>query len=428
MPFRSLCWPRHSIVLRWLYSLNAIGPYPPPANGLLFLLVVSVGINYVDRGLLSVSAPVIQSELALSPAKLGFLFSAFFWTYASFQVLAGWIVDRYPLKWVYAGGYLVWSLATAAVGLVGTFPQLLGTRLMLGVGESVAYPATSKILASQFPESRRGFANSLIDAATKVGPGLSTLAGGVLVSRFGWRPLFLGVGLCSLLWLAPWLLRMRGGREDAPQTGLATPSTWLILRRREAWGTYLGMFALGYGWYFLLSWLPSYLVKERGFSLSSVALLGSIPFWGMACATLAGGWTSDAWIRAGGSPTLVRKSFVVGGLLLCGLAMLPAALVSDARWCVIWLTIACMCLGLYTSNVWAITQSLAGPAASGRWSGIQNAIGNLGGVFSPLVTGWLVARTDSFLLPFLVASGVMLGGALCYVLLLGEVRAVDWEN
>jgi MFS family permease len=392
------------------------------AQALLILLVVSVGINYIDRGLLSVAAPAIQTEFGLSPSMLGVLFSAFFWTYASFQIVSGWIVDRYPLKWVYAAGYLIWSLATAAAGLVQGFPLLAGTRLMLGIGESVAYPATSKILAREFPESRRGLANALVDAAAKVGPGLSTLAGGVLVSRFGWRPLFLGVGIASLLWLVPWLLTAHEGTDKAEPGDEVSPSTWQILRRREAWATYLGMFALGYGWYFLLSWLPSYLVRERGFSLASTALLGSVPFWGMAGATVVGGWTSDAWIRAGASPTVVRKTFVIGGLLLCAAAMLPAAFVSDARWSVGWLTAACLSLGLYTSNVWAITQTLAGPAASGRWTGIQNAIGNLGGVVSPLVTGWVVAQTGSFVLAFVVASVVLMGGALCYLTLLREVR------
>jgi len=396
------------------------------SHRILILLVIAVGINYIDRGLLSVSAPVIQAQMGLSTSQLGVLFSAFFWTYASVQVLAGWVVDRYPLKWVYALGYLVWSLATAATGLVADFGQLLGTRLLLGLGESVAYPATSKILVREFPESRRGFANAVVDAGSKIGPGLSTLAGGLLVSRYGWRALFLSVGLASLLWLIPWMLYTRGGHESRVVSHSASPPMMALLRRREAWGTYLGMFALGYVWYFLLSWLPSYLVKERGFSLQSMAMLGSVPFWGMAGATLVGGWTSDAWIRRGASPTRVRKTFLIGGLLLCGAAMLPAVFVSDARWCVGWLTAATLSLGLYTSNVWAVTQTLAGPAAAGRWSGIQNAIGNLGGVVSPLITGWIVTATGSFLLAFLTASAVLAGGAACYLFLLKEVRAVEW--
>ncbi|MBS1830207.1 MAG: MFS transporter [Acidobacteria bacterium] len=396
------------------------------SNRILILLVTAVGINYIDRGLLSVSAPLIQTQLGLSATQLGVLFSAFFWTYAAMQVVSGWIVDRYPLKWVYALGYLVWSIATALTGVVADFGQLLGARLLLGLGESVSYPATSKILVREFPETRRGFANAVVDSGAKIGPGLSTLAGGLLVSQYGWRVLFLVVGVTSLLWLVPWLLYPH--REEGSGAGHhgASPSMMDLMVRRDAWGTYLGMFALGYVWYFLLSWLPSYLVKERGFSMQTMAVLGSVPFWGMAVATVSGGWASDRWIRAGGNPTRVRKTFLVGGLLLCGATMLPAVLVSDARWSVGWLTTACLSLGIYTSNVWAVTQTLAGPAAAGRWSGIQNAIGNLGGVVSPVVTGWIVSVTGSFVLAFVGASVVLLGGAGCYLFLLGEVKGVDW--
>ncbi len=399
----------------------------PSANRVLMLLVVAVGINYIDRGLLSVSAPLLQKELTLDATRLGVLLSAFFWTYASLQIVAGWLVDRYPLKWIYAAGYLLWSTATALTGVIAGFPQLLGTRLLLGIGESVAYPATSKIIVREFPESRRAFANALVDAGAKIGPGLSTLAGGLLVSEYGWRALFLGVGLSSLLWLLPWILWVPATPARPTHQQSHSPTFLQILSHREAWGTYLGMFALGYVWYFLLTWLPSYLVKERGFSLSSMAVLGSVPFWGMAAATLIGGWTSDAWVRSGANPTRVRKIYLAGGLFLCGLAMIPAALVSNSSAAVAWLTASCLSLGLYTSNVWAVTQTLAGPEAAGRWSGIQNAIGNLGGVVSPLLTGLVVDRTGSFLVAFLLASAVLAAGAACYLFLLGDIRPIHWN-
>jgi MFS family permease len=186
------------------------------------------------------------------------------------------------------------------------------------------------------------------------------------------------------------------------------------------------MFSLGYVWYFLLSWLPSYLVKERGFSMSEMAVLGSLPFWGMAGASLVGGWTSDRWIRRGGDPTRVRKTYVAGGLLLCGAAMLPSALVRDPGISVALITLACLCLGMFTSNVWAITQTLAGPEAAGKWTGIQNAIGNLGGVLSPLVTGWVVGATGSFTLAFAAATAILLAGAGAYLTMVGEVRPLRW--
>ncbi len=396
--------------------------------GILVLLVLSVVVNYLDRGALSVSAPLVARDLQLSPTELGLLFSVFFWSYSVFQLAAGWLADRYPVKWVFAGGYLLWSLATAAIGIAATLPALLTMRLLLGIGESVAYPAYSRIVVREFPDESRGFANAVIDAGSKIGPGLSTLAGGLLAERFGWRALFVGLGLAGLLWLVPWFAAVPEAAEASEQKQAAGPGMFQILGRRETWGTSLGMFALGYVWYFLLSWLPSYLVEERGFSMSSMAVLGSIPFWGMAAATLAGGWTSDRWIAAGGNLSRVRKTYAAGGLLLCAATLLPAGLVRNTSLSVALITAACLFLGLFTSNVWAITQTLAGPLAAGRWTGIQNAIGNLGGVASPLVTGWIVAETGSFLLAFATAAAVLVAGAVIYMTMIGKVHTLSWTG
>src|SRR5580765_5082079 len=172
--------------------------------GILILMVVSVAINYIDRTSLSTAAPLLAVDLAISPAKMGMLLSAFFWTYASLQLASGWLVDRYGVRWVMAIGFFIWSAATAATGLVQGFAILLWLRLLLGAGESVAYPCYSKIIAGNFAEHQRGLANSLIDAGTKFGPALGILAGGILMERFGWRPVFIVLGLGSLLWLPPW--------------------------------------------------------------------------------------------------------------------------------------------------------------------------------------------------------------------------------
>jgi MFS family permease len=398
------------------------------ATRVLILLVLSVAINYLDRGALSVSAPLLQRELSLSPAQMGLLFSAFFWTYSVFQLASGWLVDRYDVKRVFGVGFLLWSLATAAVGGITGFAWLLWARVVLGIGESVAYPAYSRILARDFPEHRRGFANALVDAGSKAGPALSTLAGGLLVARYGWRALFLGIGFGSLLWLIPWVLYVpaHGGSQQAERHGGA--SLLQIIRRREGFGTCLGMFCLGYTWYFLLSWLPSYLVAERGMSMQSMAVLGSLPFWAMGAASLFGGWLSDRRITRGASVTKVRMSFVVGGLLLCGATLLPAAAVRDPNLSVVLLIVSSASLGLFTSNVWAVTQTLAGPEAAGSWTGLQNAVGNLGGVVSPLLTGLIVAKTGSYYLAFAAASGVMVLGAASYLGLVRRVSPLQWQT
>lgn len=394
---------------------------------LLVLLALSVAINYIDRGALSVSAPLLAQELSLGPQQMGMLFSAFFWSYALFQLVAGWLVDRYDVKWVYAGGFGLWSAATALTGLVTGFPMLIAARLALGVGESVAYPACSRIIVRNFPEERRGFVNALVDAGSKLGPGLSTLFGGLAVGAFGWRALFIVLGLASVVWLVPWMAAVpsqkAGSGRDEPSIGFGE-----LLTRREVWVTSAGMFCLGYVWYFLLSWLPTYLVKERGLTMNAMAVFGSVPFFVMAASSTLGGWWSDRWIRRGAQASKVRKTFAAGGLAGCGAFMLPAVLSPDPQVSIALIAAACFCMGLYTSNVWAITQTMAGPVAAGKWTGIQNAVGNMGGVVSPWLTGWIVARNGSFLQAFFAAIVVLAVGALCYAVLLAEVKPLKWRQ
>jgi MFS family permease len=394
---------------------------------LVGLLSLSVFINYVDRGNLSVAAPMLARELSASPAQLGLLFSAFFWTYALCQIPAGWLVDRFSVNRLYAAAFALWCVATLLTGIAHTIATLLIVRLLLGVGESVVYPSCSQILVRNFSEQERGRANSLIDIAAKAGPALGTLLGGLLVACCGWRALFISTGAIGLLWLVPWHLWAETGERTPRETSDPGPSMLQILGRRDTLATSLGLFCYGYVWYFLLSWLPSYLVMERHFSMRAMALFGALPFGASAFSALVSGWVSDGLIARGASVTRVRKSFVVSGLLLCTL-LLPAAMVHDTSLAMILLTAACLAIGLFSSNVWAITQTLAGPTAAGKWSGMQNAAGNLGGVISPLLTGLIVSRTHSFFLAFAFAAVALLIGAGAYLFLVGEVAPLTWRG
>jgi len=389
------------------------------------LLLLSVCINYIDRGSLSVAAPILSKEFSLSPRQLGYLLSAFFWSYTLCQLVVGSLVDRYDVKWIYATGFLLWSLAMAVTGLVNSFTALFAARLLLGIGESVFLPSVSKIVVRLFPAERRGLPNALVDVGTKVGPGLAILIGGLLLNHYGWRVLFICVGLASLVWLLPWLVCMPSAGEESAQTRSAGPAMFEILSRRQTWGTSLGMFSLGYVWIFLITWLPAYLVNERGYSMKQMAVFGSLPYWGMAATSLAGGWASDRWIAKGHSPTFVRKTFAVSGLCLCAALMLPASLIANQPLSMGLLIAACVSLGLFTSNVWAITQTLAGAEAAGKWTGIQNFIGNLGGVLSPIVAGLIVQNTGSFFLAFAAAAGILVLGAVSYLLLVPIVEMLD---
>jgi len=395
----------------------------------LALLVFSAFLNYVDRANLSVGATNIQAELHLSDYYLGKLLSAFFWTYATFQlfVIAGWLVDRFNVCWVFAIGFFVWSGATAVTGMAKVFGVMFALRLLLGMGESVAYPAYSRILVNNFPEHHRGFANALIDAGTKGGPAMGTLLGGLLMARFGWRAFFLALGFGSFLWLIPWIYWMpRGQGVSAQEDRRDIPSVMAILRQRPAWCTAFGLFCANYFWYFLITWLPPYLEKERHFSKSKMAVVGSLAFLTISLSSVIAGWLSDRWIARGGTPTRVRKTFAGTGLVLSTI-ILPVSVVRDETTAMALLILACLSYGLFSANNFAITQTLAGPRAAGKWTGLQNGVGNLAGVVAPWVTGWVVQETGEFYVAFVVAAAVVLAAAAFFVLGIGPIKQVEFR-
>ena len=395
----------------------------------LLLLVTSGFLNYFDRSNLSAGATDIQRELGLSPYQLGLLLGAFFWTYALMQLLgvAGWLVDRFNVCWILAAGFFLWSGATAITGVAHTFAVVFALRLLLGVGESIAYPSYSRILANNYPEHHRGFANALIDAGTKLGPAMGTLLGGLLMARYGWRAFFIALGFSSLLWLAPWLLLMPRGKGVASREDPGgIPSIAAILRHRSAWCSALGLFCTNYFWYFLLTWLPPYLETARHFPKTKMAMWGALAYFAIAFSGVISGKLSDRWIARGGSPTRVRKTFTAVGLTL-STVILPVAVVNDERLAMALLMFTCLSYGMFSSNLFAMTQTLAGPRAAGKWTGLQNGFGNLAGVAAPWFTGWVVQQTGQFYLAFLVAAAIVLMGAFFFVVGVGPIRQVEFQ-
>jgi ACS family D-galactonate transporter-like MFS transporter len=392
----------------------------------LLLLGISVFINYVDRGNLSIAAATIKDELGLSASQLGFLLSAFFWTYAGFQPVSGWLVDRLDVDWVLAVGFLLWSAATACTGLVHSFVALLAVRLILGIGESAAYPAYSKILSLCFPEDQRGRANAAISTGLASGPAFGMFFGSMLVARFGWRSFFTGLGAISLLWLGPWL-RWKPSLPRVSVASVDAPSLLQFLRLRAAWGTCGGLFCSNYISYFFITWMPFYLLRERHFSMTKMGAVAGSSYVAAAISASICGRLADRWIRTGASPTRVRKTFTAGGLLGSAIFLI-ACVLSPPN-----LSIA-MLIGVTTTwsacgaNLWAITYTVAGPAAAGRWTGMQNCVGNFSGMLGPALTGLVLDRTGKFFWPFAIAAAFCLIGVLCYGVVLGKVEQVNWRE
>ena len=396
--------------------------------GVVALMGVAVFINYVDRGNLATAAPLIKDELHLSATQIGVAIAAFSWSYTPSMLLAGWLAERINPYRTLALGLLVWSLATAATGLAGGFAGLIVLRLVLGVGESATFPAASALIARHLPPHALGRANGMVGLGLSLGPAFGTFAGGLFIAALGWRQVFLAFGLISLLWLWPWLARTR--RLSTARDGAALemgPSYLAVMRHREAWGAALGHFSANYLFFFVLSWMPLYLVKARGYSVSHMAELGGAIYLAYAASNAACGWLTDRWIAAGGDPNRVRKTAAVAchivapaGLIICALGDTPTAVAG--------LFVTAIGTAFNTAGIFAIGQTLAGPRAAGKWVGFQNAIGNVAGMIGPIITGLVVDATGGFFWAFIIAAGVGATGAVSWGLVIRRVEPVTWRS
>ena len=392
----------------------------------LILLVISLLINYVDRGNLALAAPLLKIEWGMSASQLGVLLSAFFWTYTALQFVMGLFVDRWGANRLMALGFLAWSLATMLTGAAMGFVTLLAMRLLLGVGESVMFPASSKILAQHLPEHARGFANGLMNAAMRWGSAIGTFGGGLLMARYGWRSTFVAIGVASLLWLPAW------SRWKAPPAQIATDAAGMgrfaaILRKRAFWGAASGHFCANYLVYFLMSWLPYYLVHERHLSMAAMSVAAGALWVVDSLASIATGTITDFCIRHGVTPTFARKCAMAIGFSLAAFSLLGCAFAGDRAY-LGWLIACALGSGAANAGTFAFAQTLAGPHATGKWVGLQNGIANMAGVVGPALTGILVDWTGHFIAAFAVATVITLGGAFAWCLGVDRLQAVSWQD
>jgi MFS family permease len=392
---------------------------------IVLLLAAAVLINYVNRGSLSTAAPLVKDALHLDNVQIGLLLSAFFWTYTPGQLLAGWALQRYDPHRLMAIGLAFWSLVTLSMGFASTFATLMALRLALGIGQSVTFPGNSQVLAQFSDETRRGSANGVVIAGSPLGQALGTFAGGLLIAEYGWRALFIGAGVLSLLWLLPW------SGQHLPQSTLSTPESKppplaRLLRCRALWGMGIGQFGYNYTLYFCLTWLPMYLVKDRGFAIEQMAAIGGAIYLVYAASSIGAGWICDRRVRAGVSVERARKTSAVGGALGLAACMALCAVAGPA-WSIALLFAASLCKGFCAAVNFANAQTLAGPTAAGRWVGIQNCLGNIAGIVAPALTGVIVERSGSYTYAFAATAAAALLGAFGYGVIVQRVTPVIWS-
>ncbi|MGA8444375.1 MAG: MFS transporter [Roseiarcus sp.] len=408
-----------------------------------FLLGAGILINYFDRVNISVAAPQLQQEFGLTPADLGLLFSAFFWSYAILQIPIGIVLDRFGVMTVSRIGAFLWGVASGIVAFATGFGFIFGARVLLGVAEAPAFPANSKATGYWFPRGERATATAIFDAAAKFSNVIGVPLVAVAVVTFGWR---WGFGLTAILsfayFVAYWLIyrdpsadtKLTREERDYIRKGGATPEgeseaspigmLGYLLRNRKVWGLTIGFAAYGYSFYLFLTWLPGYLVSEMHMSIIKSAGYAAIPWLFATISDLVvGGWLIDHLLAKGYDDTKTRKTVLVGGMIL-GLAVFGATMTASPVWAIFWITIALSGLAAAAPVGWSIPSLIAPRGGTGTIGGVMNFFNNLMGAVAPVVTGFVVGATNSFSLAFLVAGVVLLIGIFSFVVVLGKIEPI----
>ncbi|MFO1254859.1 MAG: MFS transporter [Sphingomonadaceae bacterium] len=392
---------------------------------LVALLAASVLLNYVDRGAIGIAAPKMKEELGFSATEFGTGVSAFFWAYAPLCLVMGWLCDRFCVYRVFALGVALWALSTVLTGFVSGLAALVVFRVGLGIGEAVSFPGSSKIFAAQVPAERRGIANAAVAAAIAFGPAVGSLAGGTILAAAGWRPIFWTFGLATLLWLAPWQLVTRplqDGTFGQPAAGrldlgklMAIPTLWIMGAAH---------FLSNYGFYFLLTWLPLWLTKTRGYSIEAMTALTTLGFVAQGIAALVVGHWSDRQVMRGTNEAWLRRQLMIFGHVATALAIAGIYGAQGAWSLGAWLVLAGLGTSQISTNLFAVGQIFSGPRAAGGWIGMQNALGNISGILGPIATGLIVDYLGGFGWAFALAAALAGLGAVWWAWAVPEIRQV----
>jgi sugar phosphate permease len=397
----------------------------------LAMLCITGVINYLDRSTLAVANPLIRAELGLSAVEMGALLSAFSWSYALAQLPVGAMIDRAGPRLLLGAGMALWSVAQACGGFVSNLWQFLWARAALGVGEAPQFPAGARVISDWYPPRDRGLPIGVFNASSSIGPALAPPLLTALMSGFGWRGMFVVMGIAGLFVAAAWYAlyrapadsdlsdeELRAVRDDDGRAAASPVSLrqWgRLFRHRTTWGMAIGFAGALYLIWLYLTWLPGYLVTERHLTVKGTGLVASLPFIFGFFGSLAGGLLSDRLAARGFSPILSRKLPIIAGLLGMAAFTVPAALTASVGVAVLCIALAVFCGNVATANAWALATTAAPPAYVASLGAIQNFGGYFGGSFAPVVTGLVVERTGSFAPALIAGAAVAAGSAVVYL-------------
>lgn len=412
----------------------------------LGLLTVGTMINYLDRTVLGIAAPKLREDLAIDAATMGIVFSAFSWTYAAMQIPGGLFLDRFGSRVTYFLSLTFWSIATLLHGVATNVAALLAFRFTLGVSEAPCFPTNSRVVATWFPQQERAFATGMYTFGEYVGLAFLSPILFWILGAFGWRALFFVVGVAGVLFGLFWWQTYREPHESksvnqaeldyiAAGGGIVTSKTeqtkfeWALVGRllkfRQLIGICIGQFAGNSTLVFFLTWFPTYLATERHMGWIKIGFFAVMPFMAASVGVLFGGWLSDSLLRRGYSANIARKLPIITGLLLASVIITANYVDND------YIVIGILSLAFFAQGMaalgWTLVSDIAPKGLLGLTGGIFNFAANLAGIITPIVIGYIVASTGSFVGALTFIAVVALIGAFSYIFVVGDIKRIELQ-
>jgi MFS transporter, ACS family, D-galactonate transporter len=407
-------------------------------------LGLGVLVNYFDRVNLSVSHAALVETFGISSVTFGYLSGAYNWSYAVCQLPIGVLLDRFGIRKIGRIGCFLWSVASFWAALTPGLGGFFAARLLLGVGEAPTFPANAKAIGYWFPAKERSFATSIFDSAAKFASAIGVPLIGALLLWRGWRWSFAATGVVSFAYFLLFWRMYRDPKDDTelgeeerryiedeaegePHESMPPPaSLGYLLRQRKVLGLALGFGSYNYVFYLLLTWLPSYLSAALHIDLLHSFLYTGVP-WLFATATdLTGGWLADALIRRGWDASRARKLVLVCGTAF-GLGIAGAASAHTAIRALVWISVSIGGLAAAAPVGWSVPSLIAPRGSVGTVGGIVNFSNQLSGIAAPIITGYVVAATQSYAWAFGISAIYLAVGIAGYIFLLGRIERVAQE-
>lgn len=410
----------------------------------LSMLVVAGAVNYIDRATLAVANPLIRQDLGLSIADMGYLLSAFLWAYAFAQLPTGAMVDRLGPRILLSLGLSLWSFAQLLGGLVQNFGQFFSARVLLGIGEAPQFPTGARVVRDWFNQRDRGLATGIFNCASSLGTAIAVPLLTFLMLTFGWRVMFMVMGIAGLLVAAIWFLAYRNPDEialtarentyrvegDPPgQRTKVTFREWkLLFRFRTTWGMVFGYFGCIYLTWIYTAWLPGYLEIERHMSVKYTGWAAAVPFACGVVGGVLGGYIADILLRRGTAPLKSRRYPAAIALLGTAACTVAAAYVSSNALAIAFISVSLFLVYVTSTCAWALSSVAVPTNCTASIGAVQNFGGYLGGALAPTVTGLIVQKTGSFVPALVVGALIGVISAASYLFVVDQpITASDLE-